>query len=63
MLQIKIAPKSIQSERKDDSIMKESEKPDEEALDQRSYASREEIESKRLAPEEILSLPKFKVRF
>ncbi|KAG6738425.1 hypothetical protein POTOM_058041 [Populus tomentosa] len=60
MPQIKIAPKATQNEHKDDNIATESEDPDKEGLDQRPYATAEEIESKRLAPEEILSLPKFK---
>ena len=41
--------------------MTESEDPDTEGSDQKHYATAEEIESKRLVPEEILSLPKFKV--
>jgi U11/U12 small nuclear ribonucleoprotein SNRNP65 len=61
LLQIKIAPRVTQNEHKDDNIATESEDPDKEGLDQRPYATAEEIESKRLAPEEILSLPKFKV--
>ena len=61
LLQIKIAPKVTQNEHKDDNIAIESEDPDKEGLDQRPYATAEEIESKRLVPEEILSLPKFKV--
>ena len=60
-LQIKIAPKVTHNEYKDDSIMTESEDPGTEGSDQKHYATAEEIESKRLAPEEILSLPKFKV--
>jgi U11/U12 small nuclear ribonucleoprotein SNRNP65 len=60
-LQIKIAPKVTHNEYKEDSIMTESEDPDTEGSDQKHYATAEEIESKRLAPEEILSLPKFKV--
>ncbi|CAK7341345.1 unnamed protein product [Dovyalis caffra] len=60
VLQIKIVPKVIQNEHKDDSIMTKSEEPDTESSDQKHYATAEEIESKRLAPEEILSLPKFK---
>ncbi|XP_037493895.1 U11/U12 small nuclear ribonucleoprotein 65 kDa protein [Jatropha curcas] len=60
VLQIKIAPKVTQNEQKDDSIVKESEKPDKEGLDHKNYATPEELESNKLAPEEILSLPKFK---
>ncbi|KAJ6360098.1 hypothetical protein OIU77_004167 [Salix suchowensis] len=60
VLQIKIAPKVTHNEHKDDSIMTESEEPGTEGSDQKQYATAEEIETKRLAPEEILSLPKFK---
>lgn len=60
VLQIKIAPKVTHNEYKDDSIMTESEDPGIEGSDQKHYATAEEIDSKRLAPEEILSLPKFK---
>ncbi|XP_065854167.1 U11/U12 small nuclear ribonucleoprotein 65 kDa protein isoform X2 [Euphorbia lathyris] len=60
VLQIKIVPKVIQNEQKDDSIMKEPEEPAIEGLDHKLYATPEEIESNKLAPEEILSLPKFK---
>ncbi|KAJ4821821.1 hypothetical protein Tsubulata_017813 [Turnera subulata] len=60
VLQIKIAKKATEIEHKDDSIVKESEDPEKEGSDNRPYATLEEIESKRLAPEEILSLPKFK---
>lgn len=41
--------------------MKEFEEPLDEGLDHKPYATPEEIESNKLAPEEILSLPKFKV--
>uniref|UniRef100_A0A2P2QMW5 U11/U12 small nuclear ribonucleoprotein 65 kDa protein-like n=1 Tax=Rhizophora mucronata TaxID=61149 RepID=A0A2P2QMW5_RHIMU len=60
ILQIKIAPKVSQREYKDESTKKESEELDNEDLDNKTYATPEEIESKKLAPEEILSLPKFK---
>ncbi|KAF2288245.1 hypothetical protein GH714_005248 [Hevea brasiliensis] len=60
VLQIKIAPKVTPNEQKDDSIMKESEEPENDGLDHKPYATPEEIESNKLAPEEILSLPKFK---
>ncbi|WCJ43672.1 RNA-binding region-containing protein 3 [Euphorbia peplus] len=60
VLQIKIAPKVIQNQQKDDSIIKESEEPAMEGFDNKPFANPEEIESNKLAPEEILSLPKFK---
>ncbi|OAY44413.1 U11/U12 small nuclear ribonucleoprotein 65 kDa protein isoform X1 [Manihot esculenta] len=60
VLQIKIAPKVTPNEQKDDGIMKEFEEPLDEGLDHKPYATPEEIESNKLAPEEILSLPKFK---
>ncbi|KAJ6763059.1 RNA-BINDING REGION-CONTAINING PROTEIN 3 [Salix purpurea] len=60
VLQIKITPKVTHNEHKDDSIMTESEEPGTEGSDQKQFATAEEIETKRLAPEEILSLPKFK---
>lgn len=60
-LQIKIAPKVIQNEQKDDSTTKELEDPDKETSDIKPYATPEELESGKLPPEEILSLPMFKV--
>lgn len=51
----------IQNERKDDSTTKELEDPDKEASDIKPYATPEELESGKLPPEEILSLPMFKV--
>ncbi|XP_059463641.1 U11/U12 small nuclear ribonucleoprotein 65 kDa protein-like isoform X2 [Corylus avellana] len=60
VLQIKIAPKVIQNEQKDDSTEKELEDPDKEGSDIKAYATPEELESRKLPPEEILSLPMFK---
>ncbi|KAJ4828924.1 hypothetical protein Tsubulata_027870 [Turnera subulata] len=60
VLQIKIAKRPTEIEHKDDSIVKEYEDPKKEGSNNRPYALLEEIERKRLAPEEILSLPKFK---
>ena len=58
-LQIKIAPKKVQHEVNDDTQVKEPEKLD--SSDAASYATIEQIESQKLPPEEILSLPMFKV--
>ncbi|XP_042943980.1 U11/U12 small nuclear ribonucleoprotein 65 kDa protein isoform X2 [Carya illinoinensis] len=60
VLQIKIAPKLIQNEHRDDTTSKELEEPDKEGLDFKPYATSEELESGKLPPEEILSLPMFK---
>ncbi|EEF36954.1 RNA binding protein, putative [Ricinus communis] len=60
VLQIKIAPKVSQTEQTDDISMKESDEQDEEGLDHKPFATPEELESNKLAPEEILSLPQFK---
>ncbi|KAF5456930.1 hypothetical protein F2P56_021077 [Juglans regia] len=60
VLQIKIAPKVIQNEHRDDTTSKELEEPDKEGLDIKPYATSEELESGKLPPEEILSLPMFK---
>ena len=51
----------IQNEQKDDSTEKELEDPDREGSDIKPYATPEELESGKLPPEEILSLPMFKV--
>ncbi|XP_057544672.1 U11/U12 small nuclear ribonucleoprotein 65 kDa protein [Amaranthus tricolor] len=58
VLQIKIAPKKVQHEVNDDTQVKEPEKLD--SSDAASYATIEQIESQKLPPEEILSLPMFK---
>ena len=61
VLQIKIVPKVIQNEHRDESTTKELEEPDKEGSDIKTYATPEELESGKLPPEEILSLPMFKV--
>ncbi|XP_077235945.1 RNA-binding (RRM/RBD/RNP motifs) family protein isoform X2 [Tasmannia lanceolata] len=61
VLQIKIAPKPPQSGvTNDDSTIKESNDPAKESLELNVYATPQEIESGKLPPEEILSLPMFK---
>lgn len=60
VLQIKIVPKVIQNEHRDESTTKELEEPDKEGSDIKPYATPEELESGKLPPEEILSLPMFK---
>lgn len=61
LLQIKIAPKAGQHELKEDDTKKESEEINKENEDIKPYATVEEINNGRLPPEEILSLPMFKV--
>ena len=62
-LQIKISSKPVRKESKDiDSSAKELLEPKEENVEQKPFATQQEIESKKLPPEEILSLPMFKVR-
>ncbi|OVA03907.1 RNA recognition motif domain [Macleaya cordata] len=61
VLQIKIAPKPIQSDVKDDdNSMTEPAEPSNEGLELKQYATPEDIKSGKLPPEEILSLPMFK---
>ncbi|KAG1338886.1 U11/U12 small nuclear ribonucleoprotein 65 kDa protein [Cocos nucifera] len=60
VLQIKIAPKLMQKETTDDdSNMKESDSV-KKNTEQKAYATPQEIESGKLPPEDILSLPMFK---
>ncbi|RWR80036.1 RNA recognition motif domain-containing protein [Cinnamomum micranthum f. kanehirae] len=59
---IKIAPKPMQSEVvDDDTTMEEVGEPAKEDLELKPYATPQEIEGGRLPPEEILSLPMFKL--
>ena len=59
-MQIRIAPKKVRPEVNDVDLGKESPQL-EEGTDGRAYATVEQIESQKLPPEEILSLPMFKV--
>ncbi|CAN0863634.1 U11/U12 small nuclear ribonucleoprotein 65 kDa protein [Linum grandiflorum] len=61
MLQIKIVPKEVQKENKDSGVVEAASVEAEiQTPDDKAFASPEEIRSNKLAPEEILSLPKFK---
>ncbi|KAK3011833.1 hypothetical protein RJ639_010827 [Escallonia herrerae] len=60
VLQIKIAPKLLQNEQKDEGIARELEEPDRENINLRPYPTQEDLDSGKLPPEEILSLPMFK---
>lgn len=59
-LQIKIAPRQIQNDEKGASTAKEVES-EENDFNLKPYATLEELEKGKLPPEEILSLPMFKV--
>ena len=61
-LQIKIVPKQIQSEKTEAEVDKELTKLDIDNLNLKPYATPEELERGKLPPEEILSLPMFKVK-
>lgn len=60
-MQIKIAHKATQREHNDADITKQTDDPKTEDLDIRPFASPEEIQNGKLGPEELLSLPVFKV--
>lgn len=60
VLQIKIMPKQAQSKKIETLAEKESIEANEEKLDLKPFATSEELESGKLPPEEILSLPMFK---
>ncbi|KAF7801501.1 U11/U12 small nuclear ribonucleoprotein 65 kDa protein [Senna tora] len=60
VLQIKIAPKAIQNEHKDDDMTEELMEPGKEILDPKTFLTPEELESGKLPPEDLLSLPMFK---
>lgn len=61
LLQIAITQKVVNNEHKDDSTTKEEELPETESSVINPFATPEELERGKLPPEEILSLPMFKV--
>ncbi|XP_073304879.1 U11/U12 small nuclear ribonucleoprotein 65 kDa protein isoform X1 [Primulina huaijiensis] len=60
IMQIRIAPKHIRPDKKDDDNIMELQETTQGNSDQQHYATLEELESGKLPPEEILSLPRFK---
>ncbi|CAH9127474.1 unnamed protein product [Cuscuta epithymum] len=60
VLQIKIAPKQVHSDRMNDDCTREVHGEDEENSDNKPVLTIEELKSGKLVPEEILSLPVFK---
>ncbi|KAL0334496.1 UNVERIFIED_CONTAM: U11/U12 small nuclear ribonucleoprotein [Sesamum radiatum] len=58
--EIKIVPKQVQPEPRHDDAGKEVQEPRLETLDHEPYVTLEELNSGKLPPEEILSLPRFK---
>ena len=60
-MQIKIAPKADQRDHDDDSTTRETEEPKLDSSDIKPYATPEEIKNGKLALEELVSLPVFKV--
>ena len=59
--QIKITPKQTQTEQVDDGIGEDIDEAENENLSTNPFATVEELERGKLPPEEILSLPMFKV--
>ncbi|KAL1373240.1 hypothetical protein HN51_003229 [Arachis hypogaea] len=60
VLQINIAPKEIKDERKNDDRSQDLQEPEKDSPDPHKFLTPEELESGKLPPEEILSLPMFK---
>lgn len=60
-MQIKVINKAVHNEHKDDSLGRELEDQETKSVDSMSFATSEEIEKGKLPPEELLSLPMFKV--
>jgi U11/U12 small nuclear ribonucleoprotein SNRNP65 len=60
-LQINIAPKATLNEHKDTGTGQELQEPEKDTLDPTKFLTPEELEIGKLPPEEILSLPMFKV--
>lgn len=54
-------PKQVQSEQTESEVKEERTVPDNKNLDLKPYLTPEELEGGKLPPEEILSLPMFKV--
>jgi len=61
ILQINIAPKVTLNEHKDNTTGIELQEPEKDTLDPNKFLTPDELERGKLPPEEILSLPKFKV--
>jgi U11/U12 small nuclear ribonucleoprotein 65 kDa protein len=61
ILQINIAPKATLNEHKDNATGIELQEPEKDTLDPNKFLTPDELERGKLPPEEILSLPKFKV--
>lgn len=61
ILQIKIVPKATLSEHKDDDTRQELQEPEKDVPDPNQFLTPEDLERGKLPPEEILSLPMFKV--
>ncbi|XP_051134677.1 U11/U12 small nuclear ribonucleoprotein 65 kDa protein isoform X2 [Andrographis paniculata] len=60
VLQIRIAPKPVQTNQTEDDSTEDLQRENVEISDNKPYATLEELNSGRLPPEEILSLPRFK---
>lgn len=61
VLQINIAPKATLNEPKDDGTGSELQEPEKDTPDPNKFLAPDELERGKLPPEEILSLPMFKV--
>lgn len=61
ILQIKIAPKAKVDEHKNDDTRQDLQEPEKDSPDPYRFLTPEELERGKLPPEEILSLPMFKV--
>lgn len=61
ILQINIVPKATVKEHKDDDTTQELQEPEKDVPDPNKFLTPDELERGKLPPEEILSLPMFKV--
>lgn len=61
ILQIKIAPKATLNQHKDDDTRQELQEPEKDTQDPNKFLTPDELQKGKLPPEEILSLPMFKV--